>query len=134
MNAGEVIAAAQAELGTPFQHQGRLSRKALDCAGLAVLVAQRWHIVDEPSAYGIHPNNGQLRHWIEAQSFLYPVAAPEAGDFMLMRFGVEPQHLAICAGETIIHSYGMVGKVVEHRFSDVWRARVVQSYRFRGMA
>jgi len=133
MTADEILAAARTELGTPFQHHGRISRKALDCAGLAVLVAQHWYTVAEPAAYGMHPSNGQLRQWIEAQDFLYPVSTPEAGDFMLMRFGVDPQHLAICAGATMIHSYGMVGKVVEHRFNDVWRARVVQSYRFRGM-
>jgi cell wall-associated NlpC family hydrolase len=134
MTADEIIAAARFELGTPFQNHGRLSRKALDCVGLAVFVAQHWHTVDEPASYGTNPNNGELRQWVEAQAFLYPVDVPEAGDFIMMRFGVEPQHLAICAGETIIHSYGIVGKVVEHRFSDVWRARVVQSYRFRGMA
>lgn len=134
MTADEIIDAARFELGTPFVHQGRLSRKALDCAGLAVLVARKWFTVDEPSAYGTFPHNGLLRQWIEAQSFMSRIDTPEPGCLMLMRFGADPQHLAICAGDTIIHSYGMVGKVVEHRFSDVWRARVVQCYRFEGIA
>ncbi|OYW62746.1 MAG: hypothetical protein B7Z31_00300 [Rhodobacterales bacterium 12-65-15] len=75
-----------------------------------------------------------MQEWVEAQDFLEPSRKPEAGGLMLMRFGKEPQHLAICAGDTMIHSYGSVGKVVEHRFSDVWRARVVKSYKFKAMA
>lgn len=134
MAADEIIAAARAELGTPFVHQGRLPGKALDCAGLAVVVASHWHAVNEPRAYGRSPHLGLLQQWVEAQDFLEPASKPEAGHLMLMRFSKEPQHLAICAGETIIHSYSIVGKVVEHRFSDVWRARVVRAYRFKDMA
>jgi cell wall-associated NlpC family hydrolase len=133
MTADEIIEAARAELGTPFVHQGRLPGKALDCAGLAVVVASHWYTVSEPRAYGRSPHEGLLRIWVEDQHFIEPSATPEPGGVLLMRFGKEPQHLAICAGDTIIHSYGMVGKVVEHRFSDVWRARVAASYRFAGV-
>lgn len=133
MTAAEIIAAARAELGTPFAHQGRLPGKALDCAGLAVVVARHWYDIDEPRAYGRSPHQGLLRQWVEAQLFVRP-GLPVAGALLLMRFGVEPQHLAICAGDTIIHSYAKVGRVVEHNFSDVWRARVVRAYLFEGMA
>lgn len=133
MTADEIVAAARAEVGTPFVHQGRIPGKALDCAGLAVVVASHWHAVSEPQAYGRSPHLGLLQEWVEAQDFLEP-GQPVTGALLLMRFGKEPQHLAICAGDTIIHSYGSVGKVVEHNFSNVWRARVVKAYRFRGVA
>lgn len=133
MTADEIIAAARIEIGTPFVHQGRIPGKALDCAGLAVAVAGHWYTVAEPRAYGRSPHLGLLQWWIETQDFVEP-GPVEAGAILLMRFGAEPQHLAVCAGDTIIHSYGNVGKVVEHNFSPVWRARVVKSYRFRGMA
>ena len=133
MTADDIIAAARTEIGTPFVHQGRLPGVALDCAGLAVTVARHWHDVAEPRAYGRAPHLGLLREWVEAQDFLEP-GQPVAGAVLLMRFGAEPQHLAICAGDTIIHSYSRVGRVVEHNFSPVWRARVVLAYRFRGMA
>lgn len=132
MTSDEIIAAARAEINTPFIHQGRIPGKALDCAGLAVVVASRWHTVDEPRAYGRSPHLSTLETWINAQDFLEPWQ-PVSGALLLMRFGKEPQHLAICAGNTIIHSYGSVGKVVEHNFSSVWRARVVKSYRFKDM-
>lgn len=132
MTANEIIEAARAELNTPFVHQGRLPGKALDCAGLAVVVARHWFDVDEPRAYGRSPHLGLLQQWVEAQSFIEH-GQPVAGALLLMRFGTEPQHLAICAGDTIIHSYSRVGKVTEHNFSPVWRARVVRSYRFKDM-
>lgn len=134
MTVDEIIAAARAEVGTPFMHQGRIPGKALDCAGLAVVVASQWHAVEQPRAYGRSPHLGLLQQWVEAQDFLQPIASPVAGCLLLMRFGTEPQHLAICAGDKIIHSYGSVGKVVEHNFSDVWRARVVKAYRFKDVA
>lgn len=133
MTADDIIAAARAELGTPFRHQGRLPGIALDCAGLAVVVARHWHEVDEPRAYGRSPHLGLLQQWVESQSFITS-GQPVAGALLLMRFSSEPQHLAICAGDTIIHSYGKSMKVVEHNFSPVWRARVVKSYLFKGMA
>jgi cell wall-associated NlpC family hydrolase len=40
MTAAEIIAAARACLGTPFRHQGRLPGIGLDCAGVALHVAQ----------------------------------------------------------------------------------------------
>jgi cell wall-associated NlpC family hydrolase len=133
MTPHEIIEAARAELGTPFVHQGRIPGKALDCAGLAVVVARNGYEVEEPRAYGRSPHLGLLRQWVEAQSFIDP-GEPVAGALLLMRFGTEPQHLAICAGDTIIHSYSRVGKVVEHNFSPVWRARVVKAYRFKEVA
>ena len=39
MSVEQILAAARAEIGTPFRHQGRVSGKALDCAGLICHVA-----------------------------------------------------------------------------------------------
>lgn len=133
MTADEIIAAARAEIGTPFAHQGRLSGKALDCIGLAFVVARTWHDLPDTPAYGRRPMSGMLEQGFDAHPLLVRVPAPIAGGILLMRFGADPQHVAICAGDTIIHGYGQVGKVVEHRFSDVWRKRVVRAYRFRDM-
>jgi cell wall-associated NlpC family hydrolase len=134
MTPDEIVSAARVELDTPFRHQGRIPGKALDCAGLAVIVARHWHPVAEPAAYGRSPHNGELQYWLDCQPFLQRATEPQAGDVLLMRFGNEPQHLAICAGSTIVHSYAAVGKVTEHRFSDVWEKRVVAVYRFKDLA
>ena len=132
MTPGTIIAAARACLGTPFRHLGRAPGKALDCAGLAVAVARTLCLaVDDRDAYARTPANGLLEAMLDAQPCLKRVfRAPQAGDLLLMRFTGDPQHLAICAGETIIHAWQTVGKVVEHRFTDLWKSRVVRVYEF----
>lgn len=39
---------------------------------------------------------------------------PPGRDLLLMRFSSDPQHLAICAGATIIHAYEDGWKVLRH--------------------
>lgn len=137
MTSDDILAAARAAIGTPFQHQGRAAGKALDCAGLIVHVARDIgaEYVDT-AGYSRLPSHGLLQAALERQPCLMPVsiADRQPGDVLLMRFKNEPQHLAICAGETIIHSYSTVGQVCEHRLSDVWVSRIVSVYRFRGLA
>lgn len=134
MTADEIVAAARAEIGTPFVHQGRSPGRELDCIGLAIVVARTWYDIPDTEAYGRMPIGGKLETGFDSHPLLVRVKEPQAGDLLIMRFGNDPQHVAICAGETIIHSYSTVGKVVEHRFSDVWRKRVVRVYRFKDMA
>jgi cell wall-associated NlpC family hydrolase len=58
-----------------------------------------------------------------------------AGDVLLLRFDRDPQHLAILTGDgTIIHALQSVGKVVEHRLSPDWRARLVAAWEFSSAA
>lgn len=136
MKANDIVSAARAELGTSFRHQGRLPGIALDCAGLFVVVCNSLgHHVQDEKGYGRNPWKGLLEQCIGRQPFLakVPVSEMQEGDVLLMRFTGEPQHIAIHAGDTIIHSYQHVGRVVEHRFADVWRARVVHAYRFEGV-
>jgi len=136
MTADDLLTAARQCLGTPFRHQGRLLGFGLDCAGVAIHVARQigaGHL--DVSGYGRTPANGQLEQSLDAQPGLERVAlsARAAGDLLLMRFSSDPQHLAICAGETIIHAYESVGQCCEHRLSSLWAARIVRVYRFRGI-
>lgn len=131
----EVIAAARSFIGTPFRHLGRTPGKCLDCAGLAVVVANTLGLeVDDRDAYGRVPAGGLLESMLDAQPCLKRVFRTyQEGDLLLMRFKGDPQHLAICGGDTIIHAWQAVGKVAEHRFSDEWRSRVVRVYEFVGV-
>jgi cell wall-associated NlpC family hydrolase len=135
MIANDIVIAARSALGTPFVHQGRIVGLALDCAGLIVHVARCVGVayVDVP-AYGRQPYRGLLQATLDSNGCVMRVTDRQAGDILLMRFDGDPQHLAICAGDTIIHSYLNVGKVCEHRLSDVWAARIVATYRFIGVA
>lgn len=132
MTPNAIIAAARAYLGTPFRHLGRVPGKALDCAGLAKASAEgAGYVVIDMDVYARTPANGLLEAMLDAQPCLRRVfRAPQAGDLLLLRFTGDPQHLAICAGETIIHAWQTVGNVVEHRFTDLWQSRVVRVYEF----
>lgn len=133
MKADEIVQAARALVGTPFKHQGRIPGKALDCAGLASVVVSNWYQTQEPIAYSRIPRDNKLREWIEKQDFIQKVPNQEmqAGDIILMRFRTEPQHVAICAGQNIIHSYESIGRVVEHILDDRWKSRIVSVYRLK---
>lgn len=130
-----ILAAARLALGTPFAHQGRIAGRALDCAGLIVHVARSIGVpyMDVP-AYDRSPHQGLLQATLDSNDCLTRVSKRQAGDILLMRFSSEPQHLAICAGDTMIHSYLQVGKVCEHRLSSLWVARIVCVYRFKDYA
>lgn len=132
-----LIAAARECLGTPFRHQGRIVGLGLDCAGVIChAMAQCGIPYRDTVGYPRQPYAGMLQSVLDDQPAIVavPVDAIRPGDILLMRFTGEPQHLALFAGDTIIHAYEHVGKCCEHRFAEVWRSRVVQAYRVRGEA
>ena len=144
MSREDIVFAARALIGTPFVHQGRRPRIALDCAGLVVAVAAEIGVAAlDQQGYGQRPFNGLLQSALDEQPALKRVVPAEmqSGDIMLMRIAGEPQHLAIFAGynpvcesETIIHAEIGAGKVCEHRLDDTWRSRIVCIYRFKEAA
>lgn len=133
MSAEEIVAAARACLGTPFRHQGRRAGQGLDCAGLAIHVARTLgYPVGDVSGYGRDPAPGQLRAALQKQPALIeiPRGQEAAGDLVLMRWADHPQHLGVCAGETLIHAHQPSGKVVEQLLAP-WSRLIVAVYRFR---
>jgi cell wall-associated NlpC family hydrolase len=127
------VQAARAWVGTPFVHQGRAKGVGADCGGLVVGAAREAGLcVQDVTGYGREPHRGMLQR-ILLRQFLV-VREPAPGDLLLMRFAAEPQHLAILAGSSIIHAYEHHGRVIEHRYADVWRARTVAAYRFHEFA
>ncbi|MBK7954571.1 MAG: C40 family peptidase [Candidatus Accumulibacter sp.] len=137
MTQDAIIAAARACVGTPFRHQGRLLGVALDCAGVAVHVANTLGLSPiDPAGYGRTPAFGMLEATLDGEPFLEPVtdlSDRQPGDLLLMRFTAEPQHLAIFTGDTINHAYEAPGLCCEHLFTDRWQKRIVCVYRFVGV-
>ena len=143
MSVEQILAAARAEIGTPFRHQGRVSGKALDCAGLVCHVASVIGLeYFDQQGYSRQPSQGLLESALDAQPCLERIALADMqpGDVLLMRFSGDPQHLAIYAGwsdvyqaEGIIHAWLQARNVAEHVLTDEWRNRIVRVYRFRGV-
>lgn len=129
----DVIREARGWLGTPFHHQARRKGVGVDCAGLVIGVAHALGVSEyDITGYGREPYKGLLTREVDQQ--LARIESPEPGAILLMRFAVEEQHLAILSNtDTLIHAYENAGRCVEHHFSDVWRARVVQSYVLPGV-
>ena len=131
MTPADFIAAARSYVGVPFRHQGR-TRHGVDCIGLVVCAARDIGItLADRTDYARDPN-GLLP--LEMARQFAPVESPQAGDILLMRFRGEPQHVAILAGETLIHSYASIGRVVEHGLDAKWRRRIVAAYRLKEFA
>lgn len=129
---GRIVELARECLGTPFHHQARVPGVGLDCAGLLVHILDSLDLpyIDE-RGYGRHPAKGQIKAILDSQPSLRAVenSARATGDVLLMRFRREPQHVAIFAGETIIHSFSTSGGVIEHALSRDWIGGIVKVYR-----
>lgn len=136
----DVVDAARAWLGTPYQHQASLRGAGTDCLGL---IRGVWR-----ELYGHEPAPlpPYTRDWSEAErdELLWRAAkthlvpregAPQAGDVILfrMRQGMVAKHLGIVSSVTpaprFIHAYQRHG-VVESALSAPWMRRAVSFFEF----
>lgn len=134
----DFIAAARGWLGVPFKHQGR-SRAGVDCAGFVICLARELGLV--PADFDI---NGYRRvpdgTMLEAcHQTLQPAAGIDDAHVLVLRFSVQPQHVAIPVpyrhgGTALLHALQQARGVVEHRLDATWRGRIVGAYRFEGVA
>lgn len=108
---------------------------ALDCAGLIIFVAaDNGAEYRDVQGYSRTPSRQQLEGALDEQPCLIPVDVRQPGDVLLMRFAGDPQHLALFAGQTIIHSYEGARQVCEHDLDAAWAARIVCTYRFKDLS
>ena len=132
MARNDIYLAAKECIGTPFKHQGRVKGVGMDCVGVAAYALSKvGYAIQEVQGYGRRPNAGMLKSAIEAHSFLTRADAGDIqpGDVLLMRFGEDPQHVAIAGSGTIVHAYAQVRKCCEHRLTDEWKGRIDGVYR-----
>lgn len=143
----DIATQARSWLETPFHHQGRTRGVGCDCGGLVggvavalgIVPADWWQTTFDPifGGYDSQPSHGTLQRVCESFMVRHH-GAPDVGDVLLMRFGAEPQHLAIVAdyrhgGLSMVHALAASKKVVEHRLDATWRGRVVRVYRMPGV-
>lgn len=140
-----VVAEARSWLNTPWQHQARMKGVGVDCAGLVIGVARALGLVPpemDVGDYARRPDGTSLlRHCQQWMLLIEPRNARE-GDVIVIRFDVDPQHLAILGdapggGLTMIHALdrpGHVGgKVIEHRFAPFYLPVTVAAFRLPGV-
>lgn len=134
----QIVAAARECLGTPFRHQGRVPGVGLDCVGLLVWIARRLEIPHtDRKAYTRMPDGESLMECLlQSCDVLEGPARAQEGSVLVFEFlGPKwPQHVGVKTDRGFIHTYGHVGKVVEHVYNDEWRGRTVAALDFKGVA
>jgi hypothetical protein len=141
MTRDDIVSAARAWIGTPFVHQGR-TRAGVDCIGLVLNVG--WELGFLPREYDVrgYSRIPDGRLFAECDRMLTRIPAPAVGGVLVMRFDIEPQHLAF-VGEhgghlTVIHSLWnrdrKLGKVVETRLSGDLPSKIVGCFDVPGIA
>ncbi len=133
----QIVAAARAWVGTPFQHQATLKGVGCDCRGLVVGVAREaGYPVEIATNYSRYPTGQYLMDVCDAYMTRIDRDALRPGDVVAMTFESDPQHVAIVGdypgGLSLIHSLARSG-VVEHRLDSVWAGRIMQAYRIPGV-
>lgn len=144
----QIVIEARAWIGTRFHHQASQKGIGCDCIGLVRGVGIACGIypadflslpeVQQFKGYPLLPSNRQLEKGCEMFATRIEIADAKPGDFVLMRFNGEPQHLAILGDYkggalSVIHAYAGARRVVEHRIDNVWAARIVAAYAFPGV-
>lgn len=127
----QIIEIARECLGTPFKHQARVVGIGMDCAGVVAHVLTRLELpFNDLQAYPRNPYKGMLKSILDNQPHLTQVNKSHvgAGDVLLMRIRREPQHLGICTGNSLIHSYSDIGRVVEQSLG-AWERNIIAVYR-----
>lgn len=142
-NREELVQAARSYVGVPFRHRGR-DRQGIDCGGLIIAALRDLgYTPPDFTVYGREPDKDGLKQYLDhaiGNGARANARFPIPGDVLLMSFnaGHTPQHVALVARHptsksgalSIIHSYGEIGKVVEHGYDSAWRSRTRFVYRF----
>ena len=138
-----ILEAARGWVGTKYVHQGRSKALGVDCVGLFVGICQEIGVelndTPELRRYSRQPKRNQPKLLDQLGTLcgepLASVTELQNADLVVFWFNWEthePQHVALWTGETIIHSYTSIGRVVEHGLNDWWRERFVCGFRFPG--
>lgn len=119
-----------------FRHMGRDPKTGMDCAGVPQCAAKAigrpvWDI----PAYGRQAHKDGLREaLVRNLGNPIPITDMRAGDIPLMKFDGDPKHVGILTdypygGFGLIHCYGTIKRVTEHRLDSFWEKMIVQVYR-----
>ena len=107
----------------------------MDCSGLIIGVARELGLknkqgqpIQDITGYPQVLKPGFLHAALLTQFEL--TDTPQIGDIILFRIKRTPQHLGILTQDGFMHAYAAVGRVVETRWDNYWRERVVAYYRW----
>jgi len=134
----QIIEEARSWIGTPFSHQGHIKGYKIDCVSLARELGVKFNILDtvikpEYIGYSRRPDRNKLKQACEDYLVSIPFSQLLPADLLLIQFEVEPAHIAIYNIDTIIHASTRFKKCDEHPFSEFWKLKVTNCYRYPGL-
>lgn len=132
----QIVTEARTWVGTPFHHQGRLKGVGVDCAGVAVGVAQACGLEwSDAQGYGRLPHRGLFSATIDAVTQPVELEDVQPGDLMVFTWGDDPQHVAIVSQVLpvmqIVHAWQQARACVENVFDESWRSRLTGCRRYK---
>lgn len=136
IGAGRLLDEARSWVGVPFRHQGR-TRHGVDCAGFVVALMRSAGELpadfQDVSSYARRPN-GELLTLISRYCSRASKEVP--GLLVLIRWprDIQPSHVALLTGPTLIHCYERRRAVVEHSYRGSWRRDTHSLWRLPGVA
>jgi cell wall-associated NlpC family hydrolase len=129
-----LIREARHWIGRPFLHQGQ-TWDGVDCVGLIVALCKSENLIPPDFSTGIYgriPSNDMLTERIAEHC--ERLETPIAGSLVVIRWTREASHVALCTGETLIHSYESMGRVVEHGYRGRWLRMTASAWKLPGLA
>lgn len=133
-----VVAELATWLGTRYHHHGRIKGVGVDCAMLLAEVYERCGLVPHvdagayPTDWHLHRGEEQFLGWLHAVG-ARPVAAPQAGDIGIFKFGRCFSHGGV-VGEVVdglpylVHSYIRRGVILTALDEEPLSGREVRWY------
>lgn len=131
----QVVREAQAWLGTPYHHHGRIRGVGVDCAMLLAEVFERAGAVSHVDAgayahdWHLHRSEELFLGWLKHVG-ARPVQAPAQGDIGVFRYGRAYSHGAVVvaggAVPVVVHAYIGRGVILTAVDEDPLQGRAVQ--------
>lgn len=139
MKRSEIIDSARTWIDTKWQHQSCLKGVACDCVGLVRGVGADFNINVDISdlIYSQQPHHKEEKLYKKMQKYLNEISIAEAkpGDVLLFGWNSFPAyHVGFLSYDNfIIHTWLDVGKVVESRLDETWKANIRYAFRLPGV-
>jgi NlpC/P60 family putative phage cell wall peptidase len=137
MTGQDLVTEARSWLGTKFAHGGRVKGLGVDCAGLVLGAARACGIViEEPPGYNRIIDPSLVLAGVANVCLPIPFTAldAEAGDVLLFAWKGQAIHMGLASGTgSFIHSYEVVGKVIETPLDRYWQTWCAGAFRWRGL-
>lgn len=138
---GQIISQARTWVGTPYRHHGRRKGSHVDCIGLVLGVSCELGIKSPEffsylnkkyRTYGRLPEGNTLYNALSEYLPEYSLSQAQPGDVITISFDGYARHVAILTDRnTLIHAYAESKKVVENRWSHMFKTNAISAFRLR---